>query len=229
MTDRRSGFWKGAVLGMAVGAAALALPAVSDASLVLDQPVLGGTMKVAETGDVTLTYLGGSAAYTQAVYLQDPAGGGGSTLLFAKGQNAVGSTVDVGSFAAGTELTFRMFVYNTGMSYFTGAAADNPDGVAHAKAVTSFDSGLSQYVTTVGFEDLYGGGDRDYNDLMFSLTNVQDPPAGGAGGGAGTGPAQPDPPTVAATVPEPGTLALLGIGLLGLGISKRRRNSARWL
>jgi hypothetical protein len=55
-------------------------------------------------------------------------------------------------------------------------------------------------MTTVGFEDLLGGGDQDYNDFMFRLTNVLDPIA----------------------VPEPPVLFLLACGLIGLVLQRRR-------
>ena len=50
--------------------------------------------------------------------------------------------------------------------------------------------------TLVGFEDMWEDSDEDFNDLAFSLTNA-----------AGT-----------EAVPEPGTLALFGIGLASLGV-----------
>jgi PEP-CTERM motif len=61
------------------------------------------------------------------------------------------------------------------------------------------------YLTTVGFEDLRGGGDLVYNDLMFSLSNVIDPPA----------------------IPEPSVLLLLAISLIGLSVMGRRRRYMR--
>jgi hypothetical protein len=54
----------------------------------------------------------------------------------------------------------------------------------------------------VGFEDLYGGGDLDYNDFMFSLTNVVDPPE---------------------LVPEPSILMLLSGVLFSMIIFLRQR------
>ncbi len=70
-----------------------------------------------------------------------------------------------------------------------------------------YDAGLDLPVTTVGFEDLVGGGDRDFNDFMFRLTNVVDP--------------APAP----APVPEPHGLALAGLGLALLALRRRRVRS----
>ena len=58
-----------------------------------------------------------------------------------------------------------------------------------------------QYVTSVGFEDLLGGGDLDFNDFKIRLTNVIDP----------------------LPVPAPPILALLGIGCAGIGYRRLRR------
>jgi hypothetical protein len=170
------------------------------ATVVPDGPVLGGTMIVATAGNVTATYLGSDAGYFNSLYLD--ALGDDARFLFWK-WSPVGSTIDLGWFVAGTELTFRLDVWKTGKRFFTGAGLVNPDGLPHALADTRFDDDLKLFVTDVGFEDLFGGGDRDYNDFMFRLTNVYDPPQ---------------------AVPEPGTLALLG--LAGLGAIRRKRLAA---
>ena len=73
----------------------------------------------------------------------------------------------LGVFNARTELIFELNNQNGGI-FFTGPASRNPDNVAHAIVDDQFAPGQ----TFVGFEDMFGGGDFDYNDVQFTLSNV---------------------------------------------------------
>jgi hypothetical protein len=185
----------------------LAFFAPAQAGPISGEPVYGGTMIVATDGSVRAIYLGSDAGYFNSLYLDaaDPIASMLPLFLFDK-HTQVGTTTDLGWFSAGTELKFRLDVLNTGDSFFTGEGLLNPDGLPHALAVTRFDEDLRLFVTQVGFEDLLGGGDLDYNDINFRLTNVYDP--------------LPD------ATPEPSTLLLIGFGLACLGAILRRRPMA---
>lgn len=157
----------------------------------LDTEILGGRFFVANDGDVTAIFLGSDASYFNTLYLSTPS----AITIFDR--DYTGSGISLGSYDAGTELVFSLYVANTGKTFFTGNGSNNPDGLAHALAVTSLVG--EDYLTKVGFEDLYGGGDKDYNDFRFSLTNVVDP------------------------IPEPRLLLLMSCGLFILTLFSRRR------
>nr|HPM43188.1 PEP-CTERM sorting domain-containing protein [Candidatus Omnitrophota bacterium] len=106
---------------------------------------------------------------------------------------------NLGSFTAGTELVFGIYVTNTGYVYSMGPGSRNPDGLMHA--TVDF---IAPGVANVGFEDLYGGGDMDYNDNIFQFR----------------GSIAPDPHS---NVPEPATMALFGIGGLVMAFVRRNR------
>jgi len=189
------------IVGMAI-ALGVSRPAV--AGLILDEPILGGSLLVAEDGYVSVTFLGSDAGYFNTLFLvglDAP-----DIRLFDNSNDSNDpSQIDLGWFSAGTELVFRLYVDDTGESFFTGDASRNPDDLAHASAITTFDQLTQTYVTTVGFEDLLGGGDLDFNDFEFLLTNVIDP---------------------APAVPAPSVLALLGLGLAGIGYRHRKQIKA---
>lgn len=145
---------------------------------------------VSTTGNVILTFLSKEAAYSNDLFLV------GNPNKILNNQTAKpGTQYSLGSFQAGTELSFSMFVSNTGHTFFNGSANLNPDKFIHAAYAL-----IGPSTIKVGFEDLYKGGDKDYNDLVFSLTNVTLTP-----------------------IPEPEILGLLLGGLGLVGFKSRRR------
>lgn len=72
--------------------------------------------------------------------------------------------VTIGPYPAGAELVFEIRVPNQG-DFRTGPGSRNPDGIPHAVVTPE---GANSFV--VGFEDLRGGGDRDYDDNMFRFS-----------------------------------------------------------
>jgi len=75
------------------------------------------------------------------------------------------ASVNLGSFAAGTQIDFGI-VNGNGQFFRTGGAGANADGLAHTRQ-TAVDGGLQ-----IGFEDLYGGGDNDFNDAILQVRRV---------------------------------------------------------
>lgn len=75
-----------------------------------------------------------------------------------------GTIVRLGTFPAGVELIFSIFVRETQRSFVTGPGSGNPDGLVHAD-VTCFGNGRAN----IGFEDQMGGGDRNFVDLICAV------------------------------------------------------------
>jgi len=147
---------------------------------------------IASGGKVVAKYEGNSASYSNNLWLN-------LTFIFNNHATGVGETMDLGTFAAGTELIFRLEVTNTGNSWYTGDASRNADGLFHARVQENWD-GLGS--TLVSFEDLAGDpeGASGFNDLSFSFTNTQ-----------------------TRSVPESSPLALLLVGLGLLGFARRKQ------
>ena len=97
-------------------------------------------------------------------------------------------------------LDFALLVITTGNVFHTGPAAGNPDGLAHAVVTYDF---LTPGTTLVSFEDVLGGGDKDYNDFIFAFKSVT-------------------------AVPEPETNVLMLAGLMAVAWLARRRKSMRF-
>ncbi len=89
-----------------------------------------------------------------------------TSLLF---YSAAGATLDLGTFLAGDELVVAIFVRDTCQTFYSGPGERNPDGLAHAVLSRQADGRWA-----VRFEDLLGGGDRDYNDVVLQVA-IEDP------------------------------------------------------
>lgn len=160
------------------------------------EAALGDDIVVASDGHVIVTFVGSNAAFESALRL-----GLAGTDFSDNKTTPIGTTFDLGSFTAGTTLDIVLHVLTTGNFFHTGPAAGNPDSVAHANLIYGYLG--TPGLTFVGFEDIFGGGDFDYNDLQFTFTNISAP------------------------VSEPETYALMLAGLGALGWLGRRRRADR--
>jgi hypothetical protein len=164
----------------------------------------------------TATFVGFEAADADSLSLATMGG-----AIFVNQTTAIGTSANLGVFASGAEIEFKLTDLTETATFYTGPGSRNGDGLVHADvtntpgAIPGF-GGLStasqnyalgleasnpNYIF-VGFEDRTGAqSDFDYNDLVFAVLN-------------GT----------PAAVPEPVTLGVLGVGLLGLGLTRARRS-----
>lgn len=151
----------------------------------------------ASGGNIVIRFEGSSASFDSLISVN------GGPDLFPNHTTAVGTTFDLGFFAAGTPLDIVLSVVTTGDEFRTGPGAGNPDGLAHA--FVTYNLGGDPGRTGVGFEDIFGGGDLDFDDHLFSFTNIR----------------------AVNAVPEPETYALMLAGLGVVGWAARRRKASR--
>jgi len=124
-----------------------------------------------DTSDVIVDFAYSSAGYKNEFRLAAPKR---IELGWSQGEmpnNRVGTpfgTVwNLGKFPVGQELIFA----NTanGVTYYTGPASRNPDNIIHAAVSLKNETGTHhKYLVT--FEDYWGGGDKDYNDVEFFVS-----------------------------------------------------------
>jgi len=172
-------------------------------------PVIGASV-IATGGHVIATFLSGGGFYDNYLYLSSPAGSAfenassssiGGNWIFENHISVAGTTVDLGDYAAGTELIFNVLSDTHGgglLNWYTGPASRNSDGLAHAFIDSSAAAITANGGSVVGFEDLAGLGDAGYEDLRYAFSNVR------------------------SSVPEPASIALLALGLIGIGAARRR-------
>lgn len=191
--------WKVAVCG--VGCLMLALTARPAMAAPIPIPAtsgLGGSLFYTG-GDVTVTSLPVSSSFVSQLAIYD------TTLsklyLMDDEPSGVTRTFNPGSLgiAIGEELVFGIWVVDTRREYFMGPASRNPDGILHAIVTGPVVHPTLGEGFEVAFEDIFGGGDRDYDDTRFFFQGGVKP------------------------VPEPLTLSLFGVALGAATIARRRK------
>lgn len=134
-------------------------------------PIVGSSFFY-EGGNVEVEIIQNSAGYTSEIFLVSKLTGNPVAL---GNTQEVGKVISLGNLSAygynvGDAVVFGITVLNTGDRFFMGAGSANPDGIAHA-GFEYIDYGSGDYAL-LGFEDLFGGGDLDYNDARFKVTGV---------------------------------------------------------
>lgn len=123
------------------------------------RPGLGGQL-FAAGGQVEVEILKSNSDATNDIFLFRA----GQTPLLIGNDKQTGRVISLGSFPAGSELLFGIKVRQSGDTFRMGPAFRNFDGVAHARVDC-----VTGAIAKVSFEDMRGGGDRDYNDAIIQV------------------------------------------------------------
>lgn len=161
-------------------------PLENISSIALD----AGDLYLSETSDLRMYFIGEGAGYrnTLGIYTGDSSDAltGDASLVFPDASStssylnpiesdyrsnrapvAAGDFVDLGTYETDTQL--NLFLIANGANggtntYFTDMSL-NADGIDHFVVLATPDS---PYLL-IGAEDLYGGGDQDYNDVVVAI------------------------------------------------------------
>lgn len=153
-------------------------------------------LRVVNDGPVNAYFAGSSASYDSNLKVIIGDGPSPLTQVFGN-RSEVGDSVNLGSFTSGTFFSPVLEVSTTG-DLFWATASQNTDGFNHL-FVSEFNLPGGGHAVFVGFEDIRGLGDADFNDHMAIFTNLEIAP-----------------------VPEPSTYAMLLAGLLLVGFYSRK-------
>jgi hypothetical protein len=167
--------------------------------------IADGSQLYAIGGPVSVYFVSSSASYDSSLWLNAP----GSTGPFLGNHtSSPGDSVTIPDVLRNTGVTLELNVQQTGDSWVTGPADLNSDGVLHAKMLTWTPTAtIPVNGILVQFEDISGGGDRDYNDSCYVVTGVSTE-------------------KIMTHNPEPGTVFMLGGALIAFGSLRFRRKRA---
>jgi len=191
-------------------ATALALAFAAPASAVPVTYEQAGTENTAQyeftalsTGDVKAYFAGSEAGYTNVIGLL--VNGLDTGILGLNNQTSTyGQMLNFGAVKAGDRLVFKLLNLNPpNVGPFYSDASLNADGFNHVYSAAYAGDSLIPAGVFVGFEDLTGGGDFDYNDERFVFVNVSAP----------------------VEVPEPASIALLLAGVAGVAASRKAKRA----
>ncbi|MGC4061868.1 MAG: PEP-CTERM sorting domain-containing protein [Aquabacterium sp.] len=168
-------------------------------------------------GESTLLYATGAANYIASVYFRLP------LTLAADAPDTTAYRVTIGTHLSGTGYT----PFNGSSSYVTGSLTAT-DASATTFTLAPVDASVpSTGIATpaaMTYSGVIGAGTSLASiDGAFKLYGAYSKPCCGSSLTFGIDYIQIDALTVSSSVPEPGSLALMGLGLAGLGWARRRQ------
>lgn len=162
--------------------------------LLMSFNVNAAMFQVTSNGEVGAYFAGASAGYENRMNLnfEDLT----VDSPFISNRDVVGQYFSYGNHIAGSQVVIANNVVDTG-DWFYSIDSFNDDGLRHIQ-YSSFIMSDGTPVLLVGFEDIMGGGDLDFNDHVVMFTNLS-------------------------AVPEPETYMMLLVGLLLLSLRAIKR------